>query len=276
VLSRTLRPPIILLCSPSGQEGTDLYRTLVRAARFARVVSMVDGPLSGGMVEEFIFDNFRTGMAGWEGILVALTQFSIIVVLDGRNVTPHLMFEARRGVSPLVAHKTIVVVDEETDSPILDRLVQSGDLPNKDCVRVLTPARLETAIRDLIESSDRVPVARVRLDKGPSGDRIAFLPGEPAPPRFALGDVWSNPLARGFEVSYQVPHEASVRIDLCGKAGDRIHTLVHGRQAAGRYSVSSSGRDSSGSTFPAGAYQVSLEADGERHVKVFEVPEHSE
>jgi hypothetical protein len=271
VVARTTLPPIVLLCSPSGDAGASLFREVVNAARGARVVALIDGPLAIGGLATFLFDDFRSAFSGWENLLVALSQFACIVVVDGRSITPHLRYEGRRAISPLVIHKAIFVSSDDDECRLVASMVEEGILPDSKCVRMLHVGDLSNAIRTMTSSSRNLPRATVRLAIR-ANTQIAFIPNEPAPPWTGLGDIWWNSLAIGFEVAYQLSRSSSVRIDIVRPEGVIAYTMIHENQSPGRYSVSSDAKDTQGRRLAPGACRIVLTAGEERHVREWEIP----
>lgn len=270
VMVRTLITPTVLLCTASVEEAANTYKKLSEAASPARVVSLIDAPLSKELLVNFIFDNFRTGFEGWEKILVSLSQLSSIIVVDARFVTSHVMLEAKRAISPMVLHKTYFLIGEDGQCPVLTQLLDKGDLPRSATSRKYLEGDLVKVIRHMTRSYDRLPALWAQLSKNSSGDSIAYVSDEPSLVRFGL-EIWQNILRRGFEICYQLPQLSKVQVDISDLQGQVLRNIVSANQPPGWYSISSDGTDSNGNILPIGFYSVSLRADKFHETRQFEI-----
>ncbi|NOX37750.1 MAG: hypothetical protein GXO78_09475 [Calditrichaeota bacterium] len=93
-----------------------------------------------------------------------------------------------------------------------------------------------------------------------------FLVGTPepasetAPVAFALQPNFPNPFNPRTTIAYQLPVMAEVVLEVYSPLGQKVRTLVHARQPAGRYRVVWDARDDRGRQLPAGIYLLRLKA----------------
>jgi photosystem II stability/assembly factor-like uncharacterized protein len=106
----------------------------------------------------------------------------------------------------------------------------------------------------------------------PAGPHVVHVTGSgtastdvtgPPPTAFALEPNRPNPFTRSTLVSYALPREARVSVEVFDLQGHRVALLVEGVQPAGRYSVRfGTVADRSGAEPTSGVYFVRLRADG--------------
>ncbi|NUQ43550.1 MAG: T9SS type A sorting domain-containing protein, partial [Calditrichaceae bacterium] len=63
------------------------------------------------------------------------------------------------------------------------------------------------------------------------------------------------------EIRYQLPKESKVEIVVFNVLGQKVQTLVNGKQAAGRYTIRWEGTDAEGQVVPSGMYFLRMKAD---------------
>ena len=80
------------------------------------------------------------------------------------------------------------------------------------------------------------------------------------PQRFALAQNFPNPFNPETTISYDLPVEASVRLEVFDLLGQQVRSLAAGEQAAGRYQLRWDGRDSGGREMGSGVYFYRLRA----------------
>ncbi|HTR97873.1 MAG TPA: FlgD immunoglobulin-like domain containing protein [Candidatus Acidoferrales bacterium] len=87
--------------------------------------------------------------------------------------------------------------------------------------------------------------------------------GDDAPPRaLALAPPSPSPAHEATLLRFDLPHAASVRLELFDPTGRRMRAIDQGERAAGRYAVALSLRDDAGRPLAAGLYLVRLSAEG--------------
>ena len=80
------------------------------------------------------------------------------------------------------------------------------------------------------------------------------------PKPFALGRNYPNPFNPGTTISYDLPRQAQVTLEVFNVVGRKVATLVNGRQEAGHRTVQWDGRDDSGAATASGVYFYRLSA----------------
>ncbi|MBN1351130.1 T9SS type A sorting domain-containing protein, partial [candidate division KSB1 bacterium] len=78
---------------------------------------------------------------------------------------------------------------------------------------------------------------------------------------YKLFQNYPNPFNATTEIRYQLPISTSVRIDILNILGQRIRTLVNGKQHKGNHSVAWDGNDDSGRHLSSGIYYYIFKAD---------------
>ncbi|MCB1048942.1 MAG: T9SS type A sorting domain-containing protein, partial [Calditrichaeota bacterium] len=84
--------------------------------------------------------------------------------------------------------------------------------------------------------------------------------GEGLPTAFALEGNYPNPFNPSTTIRYALPEAARVTITLYNAAGQRVRTLVEGRQSAGFRQVVWDGRDERGESVSSGVYLYRMTA----------------
>jgi len=79
---------------------------------------------------------------------------------------------------------------------------------------------------------------------------------------FLLRAARPNPFRDATSLGFDLPGEASVRMDVFDAAGRRVRTLATGRRPAGAHEVAWDGRDAAGRTVAPGVYFWRVRADG--------------
>jgi flagellar hook assembly protein FlgD len=72
--------------------------------------------------------------------------------------------------------------------------------------------------------------------------------------QFALRVASSNPMTDRAAITFALPHEAEVRVDVLDVQGRRVANVVNRRYPAGRWTVSWMGRDADGTAVASGVY----------------------
>ncbi|MCC6649816.1 MAG: T9SS type A sorting domain-containing protein [Candidatus Eisenbacteria bacterium] len=93
--------------------------------------------------------------------------------------------------------------------------------------------------------------------------------GGPAVPTELALASWPNPARGDATLSYDLPKEGEVSLEVFDLQGRLVRSLARGRQPAGRHSVRWDGRDGAGQSPPAGVYLARIRANGqERQLKL--------
>lgn len=82
------------------------------------------------------------------------------------------------------------------------------------------------------------------------------------PLTFSLGIPAPNPTAKGAQIQYSLPQEASVHLTVYSVTGRSVRTLIQGIQPAGVRLASWDGLDNQGMAVPSGIYFYRLETKG--------------
>ncbi len=98
--------------------------------------------------------------------------------------------------------------------------------------------------------------------KNPTATEVSEDDGSDVPKVFALSDIRPNPVSGRASISFAVPKDARVRIDLYDAAGRKVQTLADGRFNAGYHSVTLNT-----SHIANGVYFVHMKADNFRQTK---------
>ncbi|MEE4312619.1 MAG: C1 family peptidase [candidate division KSB1 bacterium] len=83
------------------------------------------------------------------------------------------------------------------------------------------------------------------------------------PTDLALFQNYPNPFNPVTTISYRLPSESDVDLSIYNLNGQRILTLMNGRQTAGHYTITWNGRDDAGSLMSSGIYLYRLNAGNE-------------
>ena len=99
-------------------------------------------------------------------------------------------------------------------------------------------------------------------DSGTMEDLTGIDDDLPAvPEHFFISQNYPNPFNPVTTISYGLPDDADVRIEIYNILGQNVHTLIDERQAAGYRSVIWDGNDDSGNQVSTGVYFYRIEAD---------------
>jgi len=105
-------------------------------------------------------------------------------------------------------------------------------------------------------------------DFGSLDEQTGAGDGKPSIPKeFFVSQNYPNPFNPSTVISYGLPGDADVRIEIFNVLGQNVRTLVDERQAAGYKSIVWNGDDNSGSRVSSGVYFYSIEAGNYRQSK---------
>ncbi len=95
-----------------------------------------------------------------------------------------------------------------------------------------------------------------------SGYYIPYTPEPTAsiPDRFELKDNYPNPFNAQTEIQYGLPEPSEVNLSVYNIMGQKVRTLVEGRQSAGVHRVTWDGRNENGETVASGVYFYTIRA----------------
>jgi hypothetical protein len=98
---------------------------------------------------------------------------------------------------------------------------------------------------------------------------IAPATGAPdgLPPCVSLSQNLPNPFHGATGISYTLPHESDVALQVYSVAGRLVRTLVNGRQPAGQWTIVWDGMDDGARPVSSGVYFYSLKAVGKTVAK---------
>ncbi|MCB0299353.1 MAG: T9SS type A sorting domain-containing protein, partial [Calditrichaeota bacterium] len=88
-----------------------------------------------------------------------------------------------------------------------------------------------------------------------TGDIAAAIPGS-----YELAQNYPNPFNPTTTISYQLPENSAVKLQIYNTLGQIVATLVSGNQQAGSYTVSWDGTSQSGEKVASGVYVYRLQA----------------
>ncbi len=89
---------------------------------------------------------------------------------------------------------------------------------------------------------------------------ILYDGSDEVPVRFALAQNYPNPFNPETAISYQLPAQSDVRLDIYNSLGQKVRTLEDRPKAAGRYILKWDGRDDAGQPVASGVYLYRLQA----------------
>ncbi len=104
----------------------------------------------------------------------------------------------------------------------------------------------------MIVGSDAVCIVPPSLEKGSIGSMM--------PMDYQLAPNVPNPFNPSTRITYTIPEEANVTLDVYNVRGERVATLVNALQPQGLYTIMWSGTSDSGSLVPGGIYMARLSA----------------
>jgi hypothetical protein len=96
-------------------------------------------------------------------------------------------------------------------------------------------------------------VAAREFDAKKNGENDEIFKLRPLPTEYVVGN-YPNPFNPSTTISFQLPEDASVQLEIYDMMGKRIAVLVSDNRSAGYYSVSWSGKNESGSGVASGMY----------------------
>ena len=85
------------------------------------------------------------------------------------------------------------------------------------------------------------------------------------PSDFVLMQNYPNPFNPTTTITYSIPQQKNVVLEVFNVKGDKIATLVNGRVSAGTYTVTWDGKDGLGRSVPSGIYLCKIQAGAYQH-----------
>jgi flagellar hook assembly protein FlgD len=95
-----------------------------------------------------------------------------------------------------------------------------------------------------------------------AGERLTLTPSE-----FFLSQNYPNPFNPTTTISYGLPYDAQVRLDIFNIMGQKVRTLIDFRQVAGFRNVTWDGRDGAGKSVASGVYFYRINAGDHLSIK---------
>jgi hypothetical protein len=121
-------PPRMLFLAASRPEQRSLALEMIRAVSPGRVVFLLSDDFSMGIYQhdDFSRNNLRTAKdVDWRDVVHPLFDMVPLVVIDTRVTTPPVSEELVRILSTSSSQKTLFVVDDRGESPVLDQTLQT-------------------------------------------------------------------------------------------------------------------------------------------------------
>ncbi len=179
-------------------------------------------------------------------------------VPDATPVEPAMvdLQEGYEGVLVAVTEATVTL-----DDPLAWMIESNGTT----CLvgRLASYSYMPSMGQELDVSGVVVPLGRAQLLQPRDDDDIEPLTGvEDRPTVVSLAQNAPNPFGERTGISYALPVETSVRLDVYSVSGRRVCTLVDEVMPAGRWVVEWNGIDSSGNSVAKGVYFYRLSAGG--------------
>lgn len=121
-------PPSILLLGTSRHECVTLRHKLERGLHPYRVVVLLEPFSANSSIHSlfvrnlFEWDNLRTSTKKWKSVVHPLMDIVPAIVLDARVPTPGVLEETRRILAEGFISKTVFLVEDNTNAPVLDAL----------------------------------------------------------------------------------------------------------------------------------------------------------
>ncbi len=92
---------------------------------------------------------------------------------------------------------------------------------------------------------------------------ISETPGSVMPDRFQLSQNYPNPFNPETSISFSIPNQSTVKLEVFNVLGQRVRTLVDGQLAAGEHILQWNSRNSNGLPVASGVYFYRLTAGGQ-------------
>lgn len=148
---------------------------------------------------------------------------------------------------------TIAYSDDGSVLSILAYMPQGGGVPAGRTVLFSIVASREDLIICETQASD---------DIGHLLESV-FRFEAPLPESYTMAQNYPNPFNANTRISFGLPQESDVRLDVYAITGARVATLLDGRYQAGWYDINWNGADASGKALASGVYFYKLNAGGE-------------
>ena len=181
-----------------------------------------------------------------------LSYFQGDLYVAGRGANRIYKIDPDRVVSVFAGNGTRAVVD----GPLLEA---GFSLPNDVIIDPTGRYMYVNDVLDAANSRDTAPMVLRRIDLGdPAG--VGDMQ-EAADKSYAVS-ISPNPFQQSTTVTFRLPQEANVAVEVYDTNGRRIRELWRGRSRPGRHQVRWDGNDETGHSVPSGVYLYRIEADG--------------
>ena len=112
------------------------------------------------------------------------------------------------------------------------------------------------------ELLDLLYAVRIVPNSTASTDQLAIDSDNAIPNSYSLSENYPNPFNPSTTLSYFIPEEGYVVIDIYNINGQRIKTFTSGREASGKHSIQWNGKDEKGLKMESGIYLYTMNIDG--------------
>jgi hypothetical protein len=147
-------------------------------------------------------------------------------------------WEGDYGIYILMAYSNLEIGDELTFKYF-----------NSEENEVVAYAEKQEFISDMIVGNGMKPLGLSRIAR-------------PAPEEYSLSDAYPNPFNPTTTLSFSVPTEGVVSLNIYDMTGRMVSTLVDGNLEQGYHSITWNGKDSNGHAVSSGMYIYSLNGEG--------------
>lgn len=165
-----LRPPTALVLTSSTDRQTRWALGLGPGMRFHRVVSLLDTghikhTLDASNLWEAVSrrsltltDVLRTAdTRTWREAIRQLVELTPVIILDARECTPAILYEAGLVLSPEHVYKAIFVSENDGRCPVIERLLAEGHAAPDRMVSVVREEQLQSVLKEWAKSEGNLP-----------------------------------------------------------------------------------------------------------------------
>jgi len=156
-------------------------------------------------------------------------------------------------------NSTLLAASDTTDFGIADTFLVDLDEYVGKLVSLVVKAHV-----DVKTSADAIGIANVYDMRGSShqeGEQITVIEeSKEIPTQFRLWNNYPNPFNPSTTISFDLPEDVGVRIDIFDVSGRRIRTLLNEPKVAGTHQVLWNGNDNNGNLVASGLYVYRIHA----------------